>query len=203
MFYYLNGHAKPVDSQSVVMDVGGVGYLLNVSSYTMGDVMNSQKEGITLYTYMAIREDAVELYGFSQEIELDTFRLLINVSGIGPKAALSILSTMTPSGLSSAIIAEDKKAISNAPGVGAKTAARVILELKDKITKVAPLEEGEDIVSDNSAVTNGNSHAVSDVENSLASLGYTKSEISSVMSHIDKNGDVESMIKQALKYLMR
>lgn len=202
MFYYLRGTAKAVDSSAAVIDVGGVGYLLNVSSYTMGDVMNSKGNELTLYTYMAVREDAVELYGFADTLELDTFKLLITVSGIGPKAAMSILSTLTPGELAAAIACDDKKAISNAPGVGAKTAARVLLELKDKITKIADAEVPTQSESEKIAPVS-NSAALRDVQDALSALGYTKGEISSVIPKIEKNGDVESMIKQALKFLMR
>ena len=200
MFYYLRGNAKAVDTSLAVIDVGGVGYLVNITSYTMGDVMNSQGNELTLYTYLAVREDCVELYGFSQIVELDMFKLLITVSGIGPKAALSILSTLTPGEVSAAIASDNKKAISSAQGIGPKTAARVILELKDKVTKIVPPDESFD---EQPQPLSSSHQALQDLSDALYALGYSKSEVSSVIPKIDKNGSVESMIKQALKYLMR
>ena len=140
MIHCLTGELIFLDalSMTAVIDCCGVGYKVAVTGNTLTKLNNpaaSAKEKVRLYTYMAVREDAVELYGFYTTEELDTFRMLIGVSGVGPKAAVAILSIMTPAALSAAIQAEDAKALSRAQGVGSKTAARIVLELKDKFAK--------------------------------------------------------------------
>ena len=154
-----------------------------------------------IYTYVSVREDAFEIYGFADKAELDAFKLLIGVSGIGPKAGLSILSTLTPARLSAAIIAGDAKAISASPGVGKKTAERVILELKDKVGKTfsMPEEESTVVASQNESAK----EKQRDVSDTLLALGYTKSEISKVLGKIDSEKSLEDMIKDALKFLMK
>ena len=136
MFYYIKGELVAADQNYAVLDVCGVGYKLTISANTRSSLppFRSVKEPplVLLYTHFAVREDDVELFGFSTEEELKTFRTLTTVSGIGPKAAMSILSTLTPQKLALAVSSEDKRAIAAANGIGAKTAARVILELKDK-----------------------------------------------------------------------
>ena len=135
MIYHLNGTLELCEEGSCVIDCGGVGYKLFVSDNTYTSIVGQVGSKMKLLTYMQVREDAVELYGFKTNDELSAFKLLITVSGVGPKAAMSILSLLTPDKLSLAICSEDTKTISKASGIGAKTAARVVLELKDKIAK--------------------------------------------------------------------
>ena len=141
MFYYLSGKLTLLKNDLAVIDVGGVGYKLTISgtTYEAMPANRSVKEPpiIKLFTYLAVREDGLELFGFATETELATFKLLITVSGVGPKAAMAILSHLTPEKFALAVCTDDKKTISKANGIGPKTAARVILELKDKLMKEA------------------------------------------------------------------
>ena len=162
---------------------------------------------VKLYTYMAVREDGTELFGFSSEEELSAFKLLITVSGVGPKAAISILSTLTPEKLALAICTEDKKAISQASGIGAKTAARIILELKDKL-KADGIGEADDtsVSTLGSAVAQDpdKSGKLSDAQDALTVLGYSKAEAANVLKGIDaENLEVDDIIRLALKKLMK
>lgn len=201
MFYYLRGIVSVIDTSSLVIDCGGVGYLLTCSGRTMSALSGKGGSVQTAYTYMAVREDGVELYGFCDEKELSTFKLLITVSGVGPKAALSILSVLTPEKLSAAVSSSNSKAISAAPGVGAKTAARIILELKDKLSKQIP--SGTDLGEDEVAITVTPSEKVNDLVSTLSALGYTRAEISSVMNKIDREKSLEDMVRDALRLLMK
>ena len=135
MFYYLNGTLVHTDPNTAVIDCGGVGYRLTISGSTLGHLAGKLNTEVKLFTYLAVREDGMELYGFSDLKEKTAFEMLIGVSGVGPKAAVAILTLLSPDRLSAAILSEDQKAISRAVGVGPKTAARVILELKDKVSK--------------------------------------------------------------------
>ena len=200
MFYYLKGIVSVIDTSNIVIDCGGVGYMLTCSGRTMSALSGKAGSVQIAYTYMAVREDGVELYGFCDEKELSTFKLLITVSGVGPKAALSILSVLTPEKLSAAVSASNSKAISAAPGVGAKTAARIILELKDKLSKNIPVDshDGEEI-----SITVTPSEKINDLVSTLSALGYTRAEISSVMNKIDREKSLEDMVRDALKLLMK
>ena len=135
MFYYLNGELEYRDINTCVIDCGGVGYRLTVSYLTSEAHASKLGKKIKLYTHLAVREDGIELFGFGSYEEKECFNKLTSVSGIGPKAAMSILSTMTPDKLAVAICTGDSKAIAKSPGIGAKSAARIILELKDKMSK--------------------------------------------------------------------
>ena len=151
MFYYINGKLAHLDPTFAVLDVGGVGYKLTISGSTHSamppHLSVSEAPTVKLYTYLAVREDDIELFGFASEEELSSFKMLISVSGVGPKAALSILTQMTPQKLAIAICTDDKKAIAKANGIGPKTAARIILELKDKLSKeaIADVDSGSAI----------------------------------------------------------
>ena len=134
MYYYLNGELTYRDLSTCVIDCGGVGYKLTVSMLTSEALMTKLGKQVKLFTHLAVREDGIELFGFGSYEEKECFNRLTSVSGIGPKAAMSILSTMTPEKLAVAICTDDKKAIAKAPGIGAKSAARIILELKDKMS---------------------------------------------------------------------
>jgi Holliday junction DNA helicase RuvA len=154
---------------------------------------------------MQVREDAVELFGMSDEEELKYFRLLISVSGVGPKAAMSILTSMTPHALAVAIVSEDSKALSKAPGIGGKTAARIVLELHDKMAKelggaAAPSVSSKASPSSGGAVSGGN---LSDARDALTVLGYSRSEIMSALAKTDQSLSTEELIKAALALLMK
>ena len=133
MFYYVCGELAYKDLNTCVIDCGGVGYKLTVSHITSESLASSVGKRVKLFTYLAVREDGVELFGFASDTERASFNRLTSVSGVGPKVAMSILSVMTPENLALAICTEDVKSIAKAPGIGSKTAARIVLELKDKI----------------------------------------------------------------------
>lgn len=133
MLYYVNGTVAHIGPHLAVIDCGGVGYACRTTNYTIAHLQRGQ--AAKLYTYLNVREDAVDLYGFFSENELNCFQMLTSVSGVGPKAALSILSSTTPEGLAMGIITEDEKSLTAAPGIGKKIAQRIILELKDKLAK--------------------------------------------------------------------
>ena len=144
MFYYISGKLAMANPSTAVIDAGGVGYKLTISENTYNSLPTRhtvESPTAKLFTYMAVREDGIELFGFASEQELSSFKLLLTVSGVGPKAAISILSLLTPEKFALAVCTEDRKTISKANGIGPKTAARVILELKDKLMKETDLSE--------------------------------------------------------------
>ena len=133
MFYYLNGTVAEIAAGLAVIDCGGVGYACATTNYTLSQLKKGERA--RLYTYLHVREDIFELYGFASQQELNSFKMLIGVSGVGPKAALAILSATTPQNLALSIVTEDEKALTAAQGIGKKIAQRIILELKDKLAK--------------------------------------------------------------------
>lgn len=208
MFYYIKGKLAHLDPTYAVVDAGGVGYKLTISASTHSQMPPhrsvSEKPEVTLYSYMAVREDGIELFGFATEEELDSFKMLITVSGVGPKAAISILSLLSPQKLALAICTDDKKTISKASGIGPKTAARIVLELKDKLKKVTAFD-GDDILdTDDIGLASSAADKRSDAISALTVLGYTRSEAESVIRKIDISSlEVDDIIKEALKKLMR
>ena len=196
MLYYLKGNLQLLFPDFAVMDVGGVGYKLTVSRNTFAHLSPLYGKTAMLFAHMAIRDDAVELYGFGTEDELSAFKHLITVSGVGPKAAINVLSTFTADGLASVIASGDAKTLSKTPGVGLKTAQKIILELKDKIS-------GE-IVSSSTAESGFVSAASgrgSDAVDTLAVLGYTRAEAVAALKGIDPTLPLETVIGEALKKL--
>ena len=208
MFYYISGKLAHLDPAFAVVDAGGVGYKLTISGTTHASMPSyltaAEPPTVKLYTYMSVREDGVELFGFSREEELSSFKLLISVSGVGPKAAISILSQLTPQKLAVAICSNDTKAIAKSNGIGPKTAARIVLELKDKLQKEAMVLDADDI----SLMTDQSSASASgkkkDAEDALAVLGYSRSEASAALRSIDTEKlELDEIIRLALKKLMR
>lgn len=208
MFYYISGRLALLDMSYAVIDAGGVGYKLTISQTTYsalphrsGDTELPQAK---LFTYLAIREDDIELFGFYSAEELDAFKMLITVSGVGPKAAISILSQLTPQKLTLAILSEDKKAIAQANGIGPKTAARIILELKDKLKKSGISTEGEPELAAAIAVADTSGGKLSDAQDALIALGYSRNEAASVLRTIDTaNLELDEIIRLALKKIMK
>ena len=206
MFYYISGLLTKLLPNTAVIEAAGVGYRLTVSETThasLAPLYNSIKPQSTrLYTHMAVREDGVELYGFFREEELASFRMLTSVSGVGPKAGISILSTLSPEKLALAICTEDRKALAKANGIGAKTAARIILELKDKIAKEAADSTDSDLpISARSDA--GAPGKLSEATDALVVLGYSRSEALNVLKTIDTASlALEDIIRSALKKLM-
>ncbi len=208
MFYYISGRLAMLDPSFAVIDAGGVGYRLSISYTTYSllshDSANSKSENVTLYSYMAVREDGVELFGFNTVDELDAFKLLITVSGVGPKAAIAILSQLSPQRLTLAICSEDKKAISQANGIGPKTAARVILELKDKLSKAPIGADTADISISDIQSNTANQSKLSDAQEALMALGYSRNEAYNVLKTLDTaNMELDEIIRLALKKIMK
>ncbi|MBQ8837454.1 MAG: Holliday junction branch migration protein RuvA [Clostridia bacterium] len=203
MFYYLSGILAHREAGVAVIDCGGIGYKLTVSQNTLSELdrASSRTDRVKLFTYMAVREDDVELFGFYTEEELSTFKLLLTVSGIGPKAAMGVLSAFTPDGLAKAVTTEDTKAISRANGIGAKGAARIVLELKDKLSyagdvNVAPVKMGGAAPKSNSKLT--------EAAEALTALGYSRAEVNSVLAKISTDGmESGDIIRAALAQFMK
>jgi Holliday junction DNA helicase RuvA len=153
---------------------------------------------------MAVREDGIELFGFASETELSSFKMLLSVSGVGPKAAISILSLLTPEKFALAVCTEDRKTISKANGIGPKTAARIILELKDKLLKETDLSEAANASIESTAPLKTNSGKLSEAQDALMVLGYSRSEALNALKNIDTQTlGLEEIIKRALKQLMK
>ena len=207
MFYYIKGELTKLLPSLAVVEAGGVGYALTVTETThasLAPLYDVRSPKIAkLYTYMAVREDGVDLYGFHKEEELAAFRLLISVSGVGPKAAISILSTLTPEKLALAVCTEDRKALAKANGIGAKTAARIILELKDKMMKESASLDVGGIESPVMSAGAPSSGKLSEATDALMVLGYTRAEALNVLKNIDvEQLPLEDVIRAALKKLM-
>ena len=207
MFYYLCGKLALLKNDLAVSDVGGVGYKLTISgtTYEAMPANRSVKEPptIKLFTYLAVREDGMELFGFATETELATFKLLITVSGVGPKAAMAILSHLTPEKFALAVCTDDKKAISKANGIGPKTAARVILELKDKLMKEAGGSDFASVAAPTLGAPAAKSSKLSEATDALMVLGYSRAEAMAAMKDMDIGKmELEEIIRLALKRLM-
>ena len=206
MFYYISGKLALATPVFAVIDAGGVGYKLTISENTYNSLPprhTNENPVARLFTYMAVREDDVELFGFATEEELSAFRLLLGVSGVGPKAAISILSLLTPEKFALAVCTEDRKTIAKANGIGPKTAARVILELKDKLMKETDLDAVASAGFDSSASVSTSSGKLSEAQDALMVLGYSRAEALNALKKIDtQNLGLEEIIKKALKFLM-
>ena len=204
MYYYLNGELAYRDLSTCVIDCGGVGYKLTVSFITSESLMSKLGKQVKLFTHLAVREDGIELFGFGSYEEKECFNRLTSVSGIGPKAAMSILSTMTPEKLALAICTDDAKAIAKSPGIGAKSAARIILELKDKMSKEMFTSDAISVQANISAPSLVSNSAISEAAEALTVLGYDKTTTLSVLKGIDPSvTDVSEIIRLALKKLAR
>ena len=202
MFYYLDGTVAEILPGLAVIDCGGVGYACKTTNYTLSRLKKGQKA--KLYTHLNVGEDIFELYGFSALNELNSFRLLLGVSGVGPKAALAILSAGTPESLAMAIVTGDEKSLTAAPGVGKKIAQRIILELKDKMAKESAATgldfSGGPAPVQGTAFTNKATEAAQ----ALAVLGYTSAEVSLALKGVDvENLPLEEIIRQSLKKMVK
>ena len=205
MFYYVKGELTERDVNTCVVECGGVGYGLTVSMLTSEALASKMGQVVKLYTHLAVREDGVELFGFASTVERDTFNLLIGVSGVGPKAAINVLSVLSPDRLAMAICTDDAKSISKAPNVGAKTAARIILELRDKVAKnMLPTSKGATLGSVGAVAHTAPRGAVAEAVEALMVLGYDKATALSALKDADPSAtDVGALIKSALKLLAR
>ena len=200
MFSYIKGELTEINIDHIVIDVNGIGYQIFIPTNTL-NYLPSIGESVKIHTYLYIREDAMILYGFLAKDDLEMFKLLITVSGIGPKGGLGILSTLSSDDLRFAVLSGDSKAISKAPGIGAKTAQRVILDLKDKIS----LEEAfEQKLENNKNISQSENNSVkNDAVLALTSLGYSSTESLKAVSKVEitEDMDVEAVLKASLKHM--
>ncbi len=193
MFYYISGKVAHTGTDFIVIDCQGAGYKINTSEPCIKKV--NLGDSVKVYTYLHVREDIFELYGFLSDEELSLFKMLISVSGVGPKVGLGILSSVSPSEFALAVVTGNVKAITKAQGVGPKMAQRIILELKDKLKKAEIAEMPEDY----GAFTDDTSEAVS----ALMVLGYSRPESQRAVAAAGADGGLEETIKRALKILMK
>ena len=189
MYAYIKGELAETNPDHIVIETGGIGYQVFISGQTF------------VYTYLYLREDAMILYGFLTKDDLELFKLLISVSGIGPKGGLAILSALSADDLRFAVLSGDSKAISKAPGVGAKTAQRVILELKDKMSLEDAFEKKSEHVQ--TLKISGNGQVRNDAVMALTALGYSSAESLKAVSAVEitEEMDVEAVLKAALKHM--
>ena len=199
MFYYVNGTVAEIEAGLAVIDCSGVGYACATTNYTLSQLKKGERA--KLYTYLNVREDAMEMFGFASQSELCSFKMLIGVSGVGPKAALSIPSSTTPQQLSMAVVMGDEKALTAAPGIGKKIAQRIILELKDKLIKE---QGGFEAGSGAAAAMPAQNNKAGEAAAALAVLGYGSQEIAAALKGIDMDAlPLEEIIRQSLKKMVK
>ena len=201
MYYYLNGILELNEAGTAVIDCSGVAYKLTTSLITSDILSDKVGQKVKLYTHLAVREDGIELFGFESNDERETFNKLITVNGVGPKAAMSILSIMTPDNFALAVCTEDIKAISKASGIGAKTAARIVLELKDKISTELSEYTGKSVPSTKRTTTPLITGNLADATEALIAWGYDKNSVSNAMAGLDPKAETAEIIRLALKKL--
>ena len=196
MIYSVKGKVVHTEQNLVVVECAGIGYGCQTTLNTLRNVQVGDE--IVLYTYMSVREDAVELFGFSTQKELQTFKLLININGVGPKAGVSILSILSPEQVAMAVSSGDWKTITQANGIGPKMAQRIVLELKDKF---------KSLKINNSVTENGKNPSVSgnipSAVQALAVLGFSAADVTPILTQLNPNMSVEQMIGATLKKLGR
>jgi Holliday junction DNA helicase RuvA len=199
MIYSVRGKLIHTTTSSAVVECAGVGYHCQTTINTLKQIKIGTE--VTLYTYLNVREDAMELFGFATATELETFKTLISVSGVGPKAGRAILSQLSPEQVAMAIATDDVKTITRAPGIGKKIAQRIILELKDKLAKAAVSDSGFSAVSgEAAAAVSGN---VPKAIEALGVLGYTPADVSPVLATLDSSLPVEQLIAMTLRQMGR
>ncbi len=204
MITYIRGELIAIEEEKVIVDVNGMGYGIFMPAQAMGGLPNIGQE-VKLHTYLNVREDAMQLFGFLTRDDLAVYKLVIGVSGIGPKGGLAILSTLSPNELRFAVAASDAKAISAAPGIGKKTAEKLIIELKDKLHIEDVLEQGA-AATDTPAANPGMNGNKTEAAQALVALGYDMTASMQAVSQVEDNEmnlTVEEILKQALKVLFR
>lgn len=205
MYAYIKGTLEEIAEDCVVVETGGIGYNVKVST-TTSDLLPGIGSEVKIYTYTLVREDAFSLYGFLTRDDLEVFKKLITVSGIGPKGGLAILSVMSADALRFAVMAGDAKSIAKAPGIGAKTAERVILDLRDKISledTMKGLGAPVDKAGGNTNLQTADNLMKREAIEALVALGYSASDATAAVKRVElqENTTVESILKQALKYM--
>ena len=198
MFHHIEGTLSEIGQNLAVVDCGGVGFELNVTVNTLSRLSVGERARLFVFDY--VKEDCFDLFGFATKSEKRCFEMLLTVSGVGPKAALSILSAVTPETLALAVMSGDEKALTSAQGVGKKIAQRVILELKDKLAKQSELPN----FTPSAVVSSGGSAALNDALTGLAVLGYGTAEINAALKNTDIAGlSAEEIIKAVLKQMVK
>lgn len=202
MIAYIKGELTAVYPEGIIVEMGGIGYEIMVPLSVMEE-LPALGEQLKVYTYLYVREDAMKLYGFLTKADLDVFKLLITVSGIGPKGALGILAAMTPDDLKFAILAGDTKSIAKAPGIGQKTAGKLILELKDKLKLEDAFEERLEANKEKAAGSTETSHIRNEAVEALTALGYSGADAMRAVRQVELTEDmsVEELLKQSLKHI--
>ena len=199
MISYIRGELAAVQEQKAIVEAGGIGYGIYMSQQTLS-MLPAVGEEVKIHTYLNVREDAMQLYGFLTGEDLQVFRLLIGVSGIGPKAGLNILSCLSPDELRFAVLAGDVKTISSAPGIGKKTAEKLILELKDKMSIEDVLEHGSEQSKEIEATDTG---MQAEAVQALTALGYGSAESLRAVKKVSVDcASVEDLLREALKNLL-
>lgn len=197
MYAYLIGKVADVTEDNLVLEVGHIGYNVRIPGSVV-PLLPPIGEEVKVYTYTSVREDALQLFGFLSKDDLEMYKLLIGVSGIGPKGGLALLSVMSADEVRLAVISQDAKAIAKAPGIGSKTAQRIILELKDKISLEDALPERKDVALAVSAA--GIGQARTEAVEALTALGYSPSDALRAVKAVEQEDmDVEALLKAALK----
>lgn len=201
MITYIRGELIAIEEEKAIVDVNGIGFGIFMPGQAMG-MLPAIGEEVKLHTYMNVREDAMQLFGFLTRDDLKVFKLLIGVSGIGPKGGLSILSKLSPDDLRFAVMANDAKAISAAPGIGKKTAEKLIIELKDKLDIEDVLNKISDSTENMSV--NASNEAQAEAVQALVALGYGNTEAVKAVKKVsvDEYATAEEILKVALKYMM-
>lgn len=201
MFAYIKGTYEARSLDYIVVETNGVGYKIFMSENSMQSI-GSIGDEVKVYTYLKVREDDMSIYGFSSNEELKIFELLISVSGVGTKSAITILSNIEPSTLAAAVVSEDVAELKKLPGIGAKSAQRIILELKDKMKALNTVSTDENVAA--KAKISIPSENVEELTSALIFLGYSKKEIEKVLPKLDANSkNLEDMIKKALALLSK
>ena len=207
MYYYVKGELTYRDQSCAVVDCGGVGYRLTVSLITSDVLSRKVGETVKLYTHLSVREDGIELFGFLSEEERNVFNLLIGVSGVGPKAAMSLLSMFTPDKLIFAVGTEDVKSLARANGIGGKTAARIVLELKDKVSGDLFRESAATAAMPDGSLRGSapaRSGKLTEATEALSALGYDRSQILSALRGIETDKmSLEEIITAALRKFVK
>lgn len=203
MIQYIRGELAALEEDRIIVDVGGIGYGIFMSVQSMSSLPPVGSE-VRIYTYLNVKEDAMQLFGFLTRDDLSVFKLLIGVNGIGPKGGQAVLSVLSPDDLRFAVLSNDVKAISASPGIGKKTAEKVILELKDKLSLEDALDHAVSGQSDNHSVQNGGGEVQSEAVQALVALGYGSTEALKAVKQIEisEDTDVETVLKKALKNMM-
>lgn len=199
MLYSVRGKLIHTTASTAVVECGGVGFNCQTTLNTLKTLRPGSE--VTLYTYLNVREDAMELFGFATKTELETFKTLISVSGVGPKAGLAVLSELSPEQVAMAIATDDIKTITRAQGIGKKIAQRIVLELKDKLAKAASDDNGFANIS--AGAVNASGGNVSKAIEALGVLGYSPSDVAPVLSTLDNSLPVEQLIALTLKQMGR